>query len=90
MEERIDMLRHFASGLLYDTRTREEVNVCVDRLRELIVLGQELLNMMASAGRDTEIYRLRSWLHADLQRQRVRLKDSSLQGFCGSENPVKH
>jgi len=90
MEERIDTLRHLAPDSLYDTRTREEINLCVDRLRELILLGSELLQLMAPAEGDADFDSLRVWLRQDLNRQRQLLADFSDQGFPGSSPSIKH
>ena len=84
MEERIDTLRRLGPGSLYDTRSREEINACVDRLRELIGLGSELLDMMTSAVGDADIDRLRRWLETDIERQRTLLEDFRMQGFPGT------
>lgn len=90
MEERIDTLRRLGPGSLSDTRTREEINACVDRLSELIDLGAELLDMMSSANGDADIERLRRWLKTDIDRQRMLLDDFRSQGFAGAPAPLSH
>ncbi|MEM7408019.1 MAG: hypothetical protein AAF458_22205 [Pseudomonadota bacterium] len=90
MEERIDTLKRLGPGSLYDTRSREEINACVDRLRELIDLGAELLDMMSSANGDADIDRLRRWLQTDIDRQRMLLDDFRAQGFSGVPEPLPH
>ena len=66
------------------THTRAEINASVERLRELVELGGELLDLMSHAPDNQDVERMRSWLERDLHRQRQLLKDFTDQGFHGA------
>ena len=84
LEERSQTLRELGPGSLYDTRTRAEINASVERLRELVELGTDLLDLMSLASGNPDVQRMRTWLEQDLERQRRLLKDFTDQGFVGA------
>ena len=84
LEERSHTLRELGPGSLYDTRTRAEINASVERLRELVELGSDLLELMSHASGNRDVERMRRWLERDLKRQRELLKDFNEQGFNGA------
>lgn len=84
LEERSHTLRELGPGSLYDTRTRAEINASVERLRELVELGTDLLDLMSHASDNQDVERMRRWLERDLDRQRRLLKEFTEQGFHGA------
>ena len=84
LEERSHTLRELGPGSLYDTRTRAEINASVERLRELVELGADLLDLMLHASDNQDVERMRLWLERDLHRQRQLLKEFTDQGFTGA------
>lgn len=84
LEERSHTLRELGPGSLYDTRTRAEINASVERLRELLELGADLLDLMSHASDNQDVARMRQWLQRDLQRQRQLLQEFTDQGFAGA------
>ncbi len=84
LEERSHTLRELGADSLYDTRTRAQINASVERLRELVDLGTDLLDLMSHASGNADIDRMRRWLERDIEHQRQLLKDFTEQGFHGA------
>ena len=69
------------------TATQAEINNCVDHLRELVQLGEEIVGMLDPEPGDGETSLLREWLTADLHNQRALLDSFYRHGYIGAHGP---